>query len=303
VGFTPQLVDLDSDGRQDVLSGSWPGELYFFPGTEDGSFGKPQQLEYADGGAIDLGSASTVYACDWHSDGDLDLLVGDIRGTVYLVPNYSGGDALAFGESIELLSTSNRKRSDSHPVAADWDGDGRLDLIVGYGKGDVIWYPNINTPVEPVFGEPVELVPPSPAPWKSDDARQPGDWGVRAKICIVDFDGNGKLDILLGDYCGGFSDKPDETPEELSRRREAVARLPELRSSWSDAYQTYRTMLTDTSEQESADSADQLQPILQKMVELKTEIATCQKTLEEFQPQRQAHGYVWLFLRKTANEE
>ena len=31
-------MDLDGDGRSDILSGSWPGEIYFFRRLTDGSF-------------------------------------------------------------------------------------------------------------------------------------------------------------------------------------------------------------------------------------------------------------------------
>ena len=33
------------------------------------------------------GTASVVHAVDWDGDGVIDLLVGDIGGNVYLVPN------------------------------------------------------------------------------------------------------------------------------------------------------------------------------------------------------------------------
>ena len=38
IGFTPQLVDFDADGRSDVISGCYPGEVYLFRRQADGAF-------------------------------------------------------------------------------------------------------------------------------------------------------------------------------------------------------------------------------------------------------------------------
>jgi len=46
-GFGPQLVDFDSDGRTDILSGSgMPGEVFFFRRQEDGTFAQGRPVEY-----------------------------------------------------------------------------------------------------------------------------------------------------------------------------------------------------------------------------------------------------------------
>ena len=37
-----------------------------------------------------------------------------------------------------------------------------------------------------------------------DDKRQPGEWGLRVKPCVVDWDHDGRLDLLLGDRCGSL---------------------------------------------------------------------------------------------------
>ena len=71
----------------DILTGCWPGELYFFKGQGKGKFAKGETLKDTDGKVIKIGSASTVFACDWRGSGKLDLLVGDISGHVWLVPN------------------------------------------------------------------------------------------------------------------------------------------------------------------------------------------------------------------------
>jgi len=58
----------------------------------------------------------------------------------------------------------------SHPVpdAADWDGDGRTDLIVGNADGHVLFHRNVGTDAAPRFmpgvplrvrGEPIHVQP------------------------------------------------------------------------------------------------------------------------------------------------
>lgn len=135
----PQVVDLDGDGRKDLLSGSWPGEIFFFRGEGQSAFAAPVKLKDKDGKTINIGggivrdddqeiliagdveweeddegrtvlvyegrritvpegkeagvtgTASVVHAVDWDGDGGLDLLVGDLKGGVYLVPNEGTG--------------------------------------------------------------------------------------------------------------------------------------------------------------------------------------------------------------------
>jgi hypothetical protein len=65
-------VDLDSDGIGDILTRSYPGDLYFFKGKGNGEFAAPVKLQH-DGKAINLGPSSTAFAVDWRGTGRLDL--------------------------------------------------------------------------------------------------------------------------------------------------------------------------------------------------------------------------------------
>ena len=95
-------MDLSGDGKLDILSGSWPGELYLFKGQGNGKFAAGEPIKDQSGKPIKLGSASTVFAADWNGDGKLDLLIGDIEGSVHLMLNEGTASAYAFATSQRL---------------------------------------------------------------------------------------------------------------------------------------------------------------------------------------------------------
>ena len=70
---TAFAVDLDRDGKTDLLSGSYaPGELFFFARTAQGDFAAAKTLQGPDGKALRMGRASVPFACDWEGDGEVD---------------------------------------------------------------------------------------------------------------------------------------------------------------------------------------------------------------------------------------
>jgi hypothetical protein len=282
------LVDLDGDGRSDVLSGSWPGEIYFFRRLPDGTFAAGETLKHPDGKPVNVGHASAAFAADWNADGRLDLLVGTFTGEVFFLPNEGAKGKPAFGKPVPIQAAGQplRVKGDACPVVADWDGDGKPDLLLGSEEGSVVWYRNAGTRGKPVLEPARTLIGKSPVGWGSDDRRRPGQWGLRVKFCVFDWDGDGRPDILLGDRCGGFRGKPTTSAAEKAEEGSAAAQLPGLRQEWAQTFAAYR----------KADSKDA--PELRiKLTRLKDEIARLQEIHERYQPQSQSHGFVWLFRR------
>ncbi|CAN5653959.1 hypothetical protein BH23PLA1_BH23PLA1_14350 [soil metagenome] len=67
-------------------------------------------------------------------------------------------EPLLLGEPVELLTPSENDpdhHTGIHPALGDLDGDGRLDLLVGNGKGRMKFYRNVGTDAAPEYGPPV----------------------------------------------------------------------------------------------------------------------------------------------------
>jgi hypothetical protein len=287
----------------DIISGSFPGEIYFFRRQPDGKFAAGEVLKDKDGKPLNVGHASAAFAVDWDGTGSMDLVVGNILGEVYLIPNEGKGKELAFGtpRRLEAAGQPIKVKGDAAPVVADWDGDGQPDLLVGSEDGSVVWFRNVGTARKPQLEAARQLIAPSPVGWGDDDQRRPGQWGLRVKFCVVDWNGDGRLSILLGDRCGGFRAKPTQTDEEKATERKANDVLPRLRKEWAEAFQAYRALdeapgaETPAAQQERTRKRDALRDAL---VRLKDEIAAVQTLQARFEPGYQSHGFVWLFQRK-----
>ena len=90
---------------------------------------------------------------DWDEDGDLDLLVGDRDGYIWLYLN-SGtatNPVLNFAGRITANSRAIDVGENSCLVVADWNDDGKKELIIGDNNGYVYYHENIGTDASPNF--------------------------------------------------------------------------------------------------------------------------------------------------------
>jgi hypothetical protein len=145
-------VDVDGDGKSDILYGTHEGWIYFHRNqstpTETKFDDEGVRLNTEDGNPIKVGpvlgqkwdfdvlqgARTTLAAADFDKDGKVDLVVGDTYGKVRYYRNLTGGTHPVF--AMPVLITDVRTRL--VPSIADWNGDGWPDVIIGSNKNYVV---------------------------------------------------------------------------------------------------------------------------------------------------------------------
>jgi len=154
---------------------------------------------------------SRVAVADWNADGLADLLIGGAKGQVLFYPNRGTKTEPKFGYA-KLVATADGRPLDvgwsAAPLAVDWDGDGRVDLLCGAERNCILFYRNEGSAASPqlvnrgfvtVEGAPL-AVPIRPVP-KSPDGVYPLDY--YPVLEAVDWNGDGRIDLLAGGYITG----------------------------------------------------------------------------------------------------
>jgi hypothetical protein len=172
-------ADLDHDGSAEVLVGSmWEANavhVFQADGTEwtDGDLDPDTQGIFARAGDR---MHATPLAIDLDGDGFDEIFAGSFDGKVYGWKASEPGaapEALA-GYPVELGSAVR-----SSPVAADVDGDGELEIVVGSNAGVV---------------HALEFDATEAPGWP----RATGSTGFGSTVAISDFDHDGREDLVFG---------------------------------------------------------------------------------------------------------
>ncbi len=133
-GFSaPQMMDLNGDGRLDLLTGSADGNIYWFVSSDNG---------YVNQGVLlytDIPGQSLPAVGDLNGDGITDLAVGSDQGVLLVYYGQQTNAGIAFNwrsmESYSKLCTNEGYGKFLAPAVVDWNKDGLLDLAVGTFDG------------------------------------------------------------------------------------------------------------------------------------------------------------------------
>jgi len=237
---TPVGVDWDGDGDIDIVSGNTAGYIEFFenlsgPKVEHPRWAAPKRLEIEgkpfrvqagpngsiQGPAEAKWGYTTFSVADWDGDGLPDIVLNSILGDVVWLRNVGTRTKpkLAAPKPVEVewqtpqpaLAWGWRKPQGkalltqwrTTPVVFDFNGDGLADLAMLDHEGYLAYFERARRdgkllvlPPRRAFvdekGDPLRL-----------NARTAGASG-RRKLCVTDWDGDGKFDFLLNSSNADF---------------------------------------------------------------------------------------------------
>ena len=229
-------VDPDDSSKGLLLIGYY-GDLWHLPLTRPGAsptWGEPAELVSMHGAPFTRHAAFTaIDTGDLCGQGRADLVASDTSSNVFWC-RYRGEDS----RGRPIYDDPRRvKQYDPHvnggqfsvPTTGDWRGTGMEDLVVGGVEGYVLWYRTLS--VDPLRFAPPERVrvgneeirryaKPNPSAgyhWGSSQGPGDGFNGGYSNPLLVDWDGDGLLDLVLGDMIGLYDWYPNRGSRESPR--------------------------------------------------------------------------------------
>lgn len=165
---------------------------------------EPEEIIQANGVNIDVRGYSVPSFVDWNNDNLKDLIVGEGSGyeaakvRVYL--NTGTESNPKFSKHFYVQSSGSDLSCPASgcmgcfPRVVYWDADVRKDLLIGQANGKVKLFLNIESDENPIFDDGTFLqAGPS-------DALEDIDVGNRSTPSLVDWNNDGRRDLIVGAY-------------------------------------------------------------------------------------------------------
>ncbi len=215
IGALPVLTsgDVDGDGLVDLVSGNDAGHFFFIRniGTADqAEFDSPVRIK-AGGDVLKIDAGYTGiqgppesrwgYTCptlvDWNDDGLLDIIYNSIQGDISVLLHEPGSSPVAFQRPVILKSDTMELHLAwrTQPAVTKWGVEGGPNCIIVNDEQNQLrrFWQIDDYNVKP--GDVLRLT--TGEPIQAHGKRFAGQFG-RTKLQAVDWDDDGKIDLLAG---------------------------------------------------------------------------------------------------------
>ncbi|MFQ5809043.1 MAG: FG-GAP-like repeat-containing protein, partial [Armatimonadota bacterium] len=183
------VADVNNDDLLDLLIGAESGRVLMAlnVGTPTApKFAAAQPVTRAEG-PVRVSRRARVSA--WEDDAGGHIAVGADGGELQLFDMADAGTVVPSGRTVDPAALAGLKDESLAPAAADINGDGRTDLLLGTGAGFVV---TLLQEAEGAFR--------AAQPLQQRDA--PIDVGSFSAPVLADWDGDGLADLVVGDDTG-----------------------------------------------------------------------------------------------------
>jgi hypothetical protein len=314
-------VDWNNDGQLDILSGCYWTEgaqaahihvLYGKGGLEFAhaipvlnEAGKPlanvqigddEGMANQSGDQISDAICTQQFLVDYNGNGVLDLVNGSFGNHFFLYRNHGTNEQPQLSARPQKIPVDFQGYH-AAPHFCDWNNDGKLEMLTGSGAGGVLVSFNRGSREEPRWSPFEDLIPPSNQAAQILRSNADPVPGACSRVWAVDFNGDGWLDLLVGDAVRIYRPAEGLSEQEFFAKEEAYRiKLNEINSQRIDLFNRLNDSEKQTEDQELDTGAamaafqEQNKDLQNQMVELvHSRREWCQET---------ATGHVWLYLRK-----
>ncbi len=192
----PAFGDLDNDGDQDMILGTENGQLIYVANL--GTAGTPSfpgiSANYS---SIDVGQNSTPQLIDVDRDGDLDLIIGELRGNINYYENTGTPAAAVFSntatsETFGFIDAKLPGYLEGNSAPFLFDIAGEYHFFVGNEVGELWHYNNVDGNIMGAFT-------------RVNSTLDSLDEGEESIVTIANINDDEALEILIGNKRGGLS--------------------------------------------------------------------------------------------------